>query len=137
MIQIGKSEPNDVEDIKVFLEGLDVKYNLDIQTAYILKDGRDIRGVSIFSDKKEVASIDVLFIDENYRGISFGDGLLRATFNYLMSRGHEVVTILENININAFLKAEGLTYIQKNNDIGYFQVLISDFFEKPCKSTRC
>lgn len=122
---------------------------LDLHQYMLVTEGEEILGISQLELDKKVAKIAIIHISENVRGQGLGDGILRASLNYLDRLEYRWVLIKENNNLRGFLLKEGLTplnEIEKAHEIfqylddqdvrGYFLCEPGLFFKNGCKGCK-
>ncbi|SES69124.1 Acetyltransferase (GNAT) domain-containing protein [Natronincola peptidivorans] len=96
--------------------------------------------------EKMLPVIKRMYVNKEERGQGLGDGILRATLNYVLSNGYSFTVIEGNDNLSNFYKKEGLLLMKDvkapKGYQGYFNQYdqnqtffcnISSFFIKGCK----
>ncbi|WDV47894.1 GNAT family N-acetyltransferase [Clostridiaceae bacterium M8S5] len=86
---------------------------------YIIKENSRLLGTCIINIQDELAILEKIYIIKEYRGNRIGDGLLRASLNYALSKG--LIKIYCD-NKSEFLIKEGFFNCDEDNlcDINSF-----------------
>lgn len=152
MITILSAGQNDVENIKALLKQNNLQMDLlldRLENTMVVKDGQKVVGLSSYLLVEDIAYIDILIIDETFRNMKFGDGLLKATLNLIDKRGVARACLFADKATEGFFKSVGMktvcksVYIDhscypryfKDQDV-FFEALLPQFFETACRSKK-
>jgi amino-acid N-acetyltransferase len=156
VINIRVSEEKDKKKILELINEEKIKItDLDtgeLRNSMVVCDGERIIGYSnyIKIPNLNIAFVDMLIINNTYRGQYMGDGLIKSLLNLADKRQIKKVYAIKENNNSAFFKKVGLTkrefkpsedilkYIKKDlgadGIINVFEAILPDFFNKACKS---
>ncbi len=132
----------------------DQSIQVDSDFYMVVKDGEKVLGyATVILPSNEFAVIKELYIHSNERGIGFGDGLLRSTFNVVDLRGIRWVLVEGKAELEGFLKHEELALLDKTNipeelavalnkwegnleEYQYYFCEPKEFFSRKCKGIQ-
>jgi len=122
------------------------------QDFILLLEGGQLLGCTRFKRLSEgYSAIEGIYVIPSERGMGLGDGLLRATLNYLQLQGFKNAILLSDKATEGFYLQEDLAYINQSKD--YFKLVelafytierletsfycdIDEFFSRKCKSSK-
>ncbi|BEP29052.1 hypothetical protein [Helicovermis profundi] len=148
MITIRKTELEDINNIVNEFGIILMSRTDDITTenTMILVEKDNVYGISSFITNNDEAFINILFIKNDFRGMHFGDGLIKAILNLIDKKSYKRAFIelpreYEGFLINTGLyKENSKNKIMKKfninldkNSVIYFANL-PNFFDTACKS---
>lgn len=150
MITIRKAELDDVENIieefGIILMSRSEK--IDFKKTMILSERDEIYGITSYISRGENAFINILFIIPEYRGMHFGDGIIKALLNLMDKEGIKTVYIEFPKTFEGFLKKLGmkrfedrlrlkkLFNVNLDKKSVIYMTKLPDFFETACRSKR-
>lgn len=118
----------------------------------LLLEGGQMLGCTKFNRLSEgYSAIEGIYVIPSERGMGLGDGLLRATLNYLQLHGFEKAIMLSDKATEGFYAHEDLALTNQNKDYSKLQELacytkdsleasfycdIDEFFSRKCKSSK-
>ncbi len=154
MIIMRAAEIKDVELLQNFYDKnkLHGFSSTRIADYFLLLEAGVILGYSRFNRlSQSYASIEVIYVFGGERGMGLGDGLLRATLNYLLQQGLPYAVLLSDEGTNSFYQKEALipliqteAYEAIINSGAYGKALldnayfcdINSFFSRKCKGSK-
>lgn len=104
----------EIERVNKFLKkelGFDANCQ-DKDIVYIIAENDELMGTCLISVDGDKAILDDIYISKPNRGIRIGDGLFRASLNYVLSTGINKIYCDKNYD---FLKREGFYNTQESN----------------------
>ncbi|MGV8145012.1 MAG: GNAT family N-acetyltransferase [Alkaliphilus sp.] len=154
MIEIKAALENQFLMIELFYEEnqLNLKNEFITSANYVIVlEKKKILGVSkIAYENYKIPIIEMLFIIPKERKKGLGDGLLRATLNYLLKNGNELVLFKKYDDLNSFYLHENIEQFKKSmhdkivdnckNSLSklqlenYYYCKPEAFFKRGCKS---
>lgn len=127
-----------------------LKVSPDDEFMLLIERGQ-ILGVTKFKRLSEECSvIESIFIVPSERGIGLGDGLLRATLNYLLLQNTEVAILISDQRTDGFYSHEELNslkmlgeypsylteYLDKSRLENSYYCQLNSFFTRKCKGSK-
>ena len=130
MIVLREINREEYSEVKPILEREDIKDDLSKGIVYILIDNGIIIGVGKIRLEYDYSVLEYIVVKEEYRGLNFGDALLRSLSFKVESIGMKKMFYY---NRNAYLLKKGFTYSKgKQTDSYQLFITIQDFFNKGC-----
>ncbi len=155
MLEIKIPEGKDIHKLRKFLkstnfEVVDIEDRLNDSMVVILDDNiigfASYTKMAIESQEELDVLLDIILIQEEFRGQYIGDGLIRGILNLIKIRGYKKTFTLVNDENLDFIKKLGFKRIDTNNKIHHnlysereleiYSVELEDFFNKPCRSSN-
>ncbi|SNR88489.1 Acetyltransferase (GNAT) domain-containing protein [Anaerovirgula multivorans] len=149
MITVRKILRDEIEALVDFYQD-NVFYEEDSNQEFIVAfDNNQFLGFTQIDIGQHIAEIINIYVNENERGQGLGDGLLRATLNYLEKNGYLWTLVQDNIQLNGFLRKEGFVLLREASISTAIMDAIKDydsnstyycniplFFKKGCKNNK-
>ena len=133
---------DDLERINEFLAANSIKDNSlnENEIIYILEENDKIIGACKIETHNSYGILRYIVVSKNFRGQKFGDGLLRAAFNYCLRNGIQEIYFDKH---DTFLTSIGFTLAsaysiskRKEDEISSDEILqcnLEEFFSRTCK----
>lgn len=128
MIILREVNAEEYEEVTLILKKEGIEDNPSNGIVYILADNDNILGVGKIKLKDEYGILEYIVVKDEYRGLNFGDSILRSLLFKLESIGIKEVYYWDK---EEYLLSKGFKYnINKFKDSYRLYLNINDFFKK-------
>ena len=98
---------------ELFFKELDIKIHSNkLDIVYVIMENNNLLGACLISLDSKIAYLDSIFIKKEFRKMRIGDGLLRASLNYVIRKGINKIYCSEKSD---FLNREGFFNTNEEN----------------------
>ncbi|WAM34480.1 GNAT family N-acetyltransferase [Caldicellulosiruptor morganii] len=111
MVEIRQMNPDEKQTVKSLIEKCGFEY-YDSAITHVVSDKDRIIGASQLAVEKSEAQILSIVVDENFRRMGFGDGLLKMQINHCYKNDISVVKVRKGI-ADGFFKRVGFIETQE------------------------